>query len=264
MRKKFSDITPYITAHIAETAAVQLEPYKSFEIDIAGCHLFDGANAVINDLTDKGFKFVDSKNRLNNDIFEHNRQLKKPNLEKSVYPDKYYESLKELSEAVNRLEENKIYSCRNSDDFPLVLLSQLFKPNIVWYIPDVYFSDFIGYMWKMLYYKSSAPDIRQFISIMAGEEKIEMLAYNTLYAFNKPKNFGIDEECVLLDFDISCTWNEAFYRHKFIPYSVSRKKHIPKTKEDPYYQVLRNISESVKSKKAPKIDLKKFIEGGIL
>lgn len=144
MRKKLSDITPYITIYAANALTAQLDPYKNYEIDICGCRLLDGANAVISKLINKGFILVDGENKFNDDIFIHNRQIKKINSEDLVYPDKYASTLRELSDIMKSLIENKIYNCRNSDDFPLVFITNLFKPHIVWYIPETFFTDFAG------------------------------------------------------------------------------------------------------------------------
>ena len=99
---------------------------------------------------------------------------------------------------------------------------------------------------------------------MKNEEKLDILAYNSLYTFDKPKDFSINNKCVLPNFTVSCTWGEAFYGFKILPFSLCREKHIPKTKEDPYYQTLKNIADSVKSKIPAKTDLKKFISGGCI
>lgn len=264
MRKKLSDVAPYITAYSADAVTAQLEPYREYEIDIGGCRLLDGANAVINSLINRGFILVDSENKFNNNILSYNRQIKVPDLTHSLYPDKYASTLKELSDMMKNLDEDKIYNCRNPDDFPLVFITQLFKPQIVWHIPEEFFTAFAEYAWKILYYKHAAPNIMQFVKIMENERKMDMLAYNNLYSFYKPKDFSLDNKCVLPNTAVSCTWGEAFYLFKILPFSLCREKHIPKDKEDPYYQVLKNIADSIKPKQAAKIDLKEFIGGGYI
>ena len=247
MRKKLSDITPYITIQAADAIAAQLEEYKDYEIDTADCHFLTGGDAVVNKLSKMGY-----------------RRIADPDLSESVYPDKYAQSLKEIYDMLDKFSADTIYSCRNSADFPLVLMTQLFSPQITWYITEVDYMDFGEYVWKMLYYKNSIPDITQFEKIMKYEKKLNVLAFNSLYTFEKPDDFSLDGKCSLNKFTESRTWREAFYKIKILPYSICRKVHIPKSRESPYYQVLKNISASLKTSETEKIDLKKFIVGGQL
>ena len=264
MRKKLSDITPYITIQAADAIAAQLEEYKDYEIDTADCHFLNGGDAVVNKLSKMGYRIIDSKSEFNNGIFKHNRRIADPDLSESVYPDKYAQSLKEIYDMLGKFSADTIYSCRNSADFPLVLMTQLFSPQITWYVAEVDYMDFGEYVWKMLYYKNSIPDTTQFEKIMKYEKKLNVLAYNSLYTFEKPDDFSLDGKCSLNKFTESRTWREAFYKIKILPYSICRKVHIPKSRESPYYQVLKNISASLKTSETEKIDLKKFIMGGQL
>lgn len=261
MAIKLLEITKCVTSDSANIILSELSKKSNIDniVDIAGCSLFNGANAVLEDIIKEGFEIIDSDNKFNNDILKFNRNIHQINLSQTAYADKYPINKDEILNIIKGLEDEIIYSCRTEGDFPVVLLSQILKPAIMWYVPDLLFTDFINYSFNMLYRKNGKIELNHFLEIMKQEEKADILANNTLYTIELPKKFTGKEVFNFFSNSYNYTWIDIFYRIKILPFSLGRYKHLPKSNNDVYFYVVNNIIASIKRKRKKLLDLEKFI-----
>lgn len=253
-----ADITPYITFHAKDYILKQVSIQNDKIIDIADCHLLSDSNVVIKSLIENGYIVIDSKNEFNNNILKHNIGLKPFDASQtkliSIFPD----TISDLYLCINKLEDSYIYEC-NYNYFSVTMLSQLLKPNIRWYVPQDIFSDYIKYVFNMLYSKDNILNIFQFERILSEEKKLNLFLFNTLYEIDKPQNFSMDTIVDIPYINYNLKWRELFYKIWVFPYSLGYKQHIPSNEADPYYIVVNNILNSIIYKPKTQIDLSEFI-----
>lgn len=262
MPYNLSNITPYIVTSTKNKILEILNKQEDKIVDIAGCHLLSGADEVIAFLIHNNYEVIDTLNKQNDDILRHNRNVIPFDVsEVKKIPDKPV-SYEELYQKVDDLNVTNVYLC-SLNNCSVVLLSQILRPEIKWYIPQSMFSMYINYAFTMLYNRNKTISVNQFYEILKIEKKFMLYANNTLYPLEMPENFSLKAKVRFPNDSIGCTWLEAIYKKKIFPQSLGILKHIPTTKEDAYYFVINNILNSLVIKNKTKRNFKKFAGGNI-
>lgn len=257
---KVADITPYIYAHVGDVIDQYAKEKEDYDLDIAGCSIFEGGDTVISMLENKGYVIIDSANKMRNDILESNRNL--PTNFTTQPIDVAPKDFTELKNMVKILNGDYIYSCESTSTFSVVLFCQIFRPTIKWTINPGLSVEYANYCRNMLYTRNTVYNLAQFMQILSCEDKFDLFYYNNFYTLEKPNEFSLEDTYKLPSRLETLTWAEIASTEIILPHSLGIESHRPESNNDVWKIVVDNIIMSLSKPKVTSRDLKEFLKGG--
>jgi len=245
-----ADIKQHISNHLSQINI------PDNVIDLSDVVIFDNAVSFINELFQRGYTLVDTKDAFRNELLRKNLdaiQISSPIKDTTDMPA----DLDKIMELITGFNEEEIYNCRNSKLYPLITLTQLSRPGVKWTFSGDSWIEYGNYVAGKIYYRNGSPKLKIFIDTIKSSERLFIVRSNSFVEFANP--FLTENEIARVPFvEPKWTWAEIFYRATLIPADFGKVK---LTEKPPWKDAITSIIRDCSPKTTQKITLNQYMRG---
>jgi len=225
-------------------------------IDLSDVVIFDNAPSIINELINKGYIFVDTKDSFRNELLMKNREAKEITAAITDVSDAPAD-MAAIKEAIRSFNEDDIYNCCDSRLYPLITLTQLSRPGVKWTFSGSSWIDYGNYVAKKLYYRAGSPKLSIFIDALRNAERLFIVRNNSFVEF--ANTFANENEIARVPYvEDKWTWKEIFYRAVLIPADFGKVKLVDR---QPWKDAVDTILQDCTRRTVKLVSLNQYMRG---
>jgi len=255
---KLSEITRYLIADIRQNIADMVSNINIPDntIDISDVIVFDNAAVIINDLIQRKYKIVDTKDPFRNGILKKNFNVFILQTPLTDIKDAPFEH-EEIKKFIQCLNEEDTYNCCNSRLYPQITLTQLARPNVKWTFSGDSWIEYGNYVASRIYYRNGSPRLAVFIETIKNSERLLIVRNNSFVEFEN--TFISENEIAKVPYiEEKWNWKEIFFRAAILPAEFGKTKLVNK---QPWQDAIPTILQDCTPNTIPKVTLNQFLRG---